>query len=150
MEKFTWKCVKPLLLKYFFLVYTTLHCQSTDRIRIQMRWKLSGSDQKGPDPQPCRKRIRYPNSLTAKVTLQGEQFRLFNTTVAVTDEGGAIQRGWELAGCTWEMCRWRPHQLPAPHRWDSRHCSPHRPARSLASSTTDMESAIIRYPYLPT
>ena len=53
MEKFTWKCVKPLFLKYFFLVYITLHCQSTDRIRI--RWKFSRSDQKGPDsdPQPC-------------------------------------------------------------------------------------------------
>ena len=54
MEKFTWKCVKALFLKYFFLVYTTLHCQSTDRIRI--RWKLSGSGQKGPDPQPWLKR----------------------------------------------------------------------------------------------
>ena len=29
MEKFTWKCEKPLFLKYFFLVYTFLHCQST-------------------------------------------------------------------------------------------------------------------------
>ena len=41
MEKFTWKCVKPQFLKYFFLVYSTLHCQSTDRIRI--RWKFCGS-----------------------------------------------------------------------------------------------------------
>jgi len=41
LKKFTWKCVKPLFLKYIFLVYKTLHCQSTDRIRI--RWKLSGS-----------------------------------------------------------------------------------------------------------
>ena len=56
MEKFTWKCVKALFLKYFFLVYTTLHRQSTDRIRI--RWKFSGSDQKGPDPQPWV-RVRY-------------------------------------------------------------------------------------------
>ena len=61
MEKFTWKCVKPLFLKYFILVYTTLHCQRTDRIRIweriRIRWKFSrsGCDQKGPDPdpQPC-------------------------------------------------------------------------------------------------
>jgi len=59
MEKFTWKCVKPLFWKYFFLVYITLHCQCTDRIRIRIRiripirWKISGSDQKGPDPQPC-------------------------------------------------------------------------------------------------
>ena len=36
METFTWKCVKALFLKYFFLVYTSLHCQSND-----------------PDPQPC-------------------------------------------------------------------------------------------------
>ena len=50
MEKFTWKCVKALFLKYIFLVYKTLHCQSTDRIRI--RWKFSGSDQKGPVPDP--------------------------------------------------------------------------------------------------
>ena len=35
MEKFTWKCVKPLCWTYFFLVYTTLHCQSTNRIRIR-------------------------------------------------------------------------------------------------------------------
>ena len=54
IEKFTWKCLKALFLKYLFLVYTTLHCQSTDRIRI--RWKFSGfcsgsgSFQKGPDP----------------------------------------------------------------------------------------------------
>ena len=44
MERFTWKCVKPLFLKYFFLIYTILHCQSSDRIRI--RWKFSVSDQK--------------------------------------------------------------------------------------------------------
>ncbi len=31
-----------------FLVYTTFHCQSTEGIRI--RWKFSGSDQKGPGP----------------------------------------------------------------------------------------------------
>ena len=57
MEKFTWKCVKPLFLKYFFLVHTTLHCQSTDRIRIRWKFSGSGSYQKGPDsnpdPQPC-------------------------------------------------------------------------------------------------
>ena len=35
------KMCKTSILKYFFLVYTTLHCQSTDRIRI--RWKFSGS-----------------------------------------------------------------------------------------------------------
>ena len=60
IEKFTWKCVKALFLKYIFLVYTTLHCQRTDRIRIRIRkririrWKFSssGTDQKGPDPQP--------------------------------------------------------------------------------------------------
>ena len=65
MKKFTWKCVKPLFLKYFFLVFTTLHCQSTDRIRI--RWKFSGSCsgslQKGPDPdsdpQPCYSYIHF-------------------------------------------------------------------------------------------
>jgi len=34
---FTWKCVK-----YFFLVYTTLHSVSNDRIRIRIRWKFSG------------------------------------------------------------------------------------------------------------
>jgi len=38
MEKFTWKCVKALFFNYFFLVYTILHSQSTDRIRI--RWKI--------------------------------------------------------------------------------------------------------------
>ena len=50
-----WKCVKPLFLKYFFLIYTTLRYivkVGTDRIRI--RWKFfgsgSGSDQKGPNP----------------------------------------------------------------------------------------------------
>jgi len=42
MEKFTWKCVKALFLKYFSLLYTTLYSQSgTDRIRI--RRKFSGS-----------------------------------------------------------------------------------------------------------
>ena len=59
MEKFTWKCVKPLFWKYFFLVYTTLHCQKvpigsrsgenypdpTKKVRIR-----PDSD---PDPQPC-------------------------------------------------------------------------------------------------
>ena len=52
MEKFTWKCAKALLKKKISFVFTTLNCQSTDRIRI--RWKISGSgsDQKGPDPAP--------------------------------------------------------------------------------------------------
>ena len=51
MEKFTWKCVKALFLKYFFLVYTTLHSQSTDRIQIRLKFSGSGSgsDQKGLD-----------------------------------------------------------------------------------------------------
>ena len=35
MEKFTWKCVKALILKYFVLVYTNLHSQSIGRIRIR-------------------------------------------------------------------------------------------------------------------
>ena len=54
MEKFIWKCVKKVCFKTNFLVYKTLHSQSTDRIRI--RWKFSrygsGSHQKGPDPDP--------------------------------------------------------------------------------------------------
>jgi len=53
MGKFTWKCVKPLLLKYFFLVYTTLHCQSTDRIWIRIHWK------KFPDPN---RKVRIRNA----------------------------------------------------------------------------------------
>ena len=42
MEKFTWKCAKAQFFKIFFLVYTILQSQSTDRIRIRIRirWKL--------------------------------------------------------------------------------------------------------------
>ena len=42
MEKFTWKCAKALF-KKTFLIYTTLHSQSTGRIRIRIRPKRSGS-----------------------------------------------------------------------------------------------------------
>ena len=35
------------------IVYTTLHSQSTDRIRIRRKFSGAGSYQKGPDPQPC-------------------------------------------------------------------------------------------------
>ena len=61
IEKLTWKCVKALFLKYIFLVYTTLHSQSTDRIRIRIRspWTFSGSDQKDPDAQPWCGTVRY-------------------------------------------------------------------------------------------
>jgi hypothetical protein len=51
MEKFTWKCVKPLFLKYFFLVFATLHCQSFG--------SGSGSYQKRPDPVHFRIRNDY-------------------------------------------------------------------------------------------
>ena len=46
---------KSSIFKIFFLVFTTLHRLSTDRIRIRRTFSGSGSYQKGPDsdPQPC-------------------------------------------------------------------------------------------------
>ena len=41
---------KSSIFKIFFPVYTTLHCQSTDRIRL--KFYGSGSYQKGPDSDP--------------------------------------------------------------------------------------------------
>ena len=44
---------KSSIFKIFSLVFTTSHCQSTDRIRIRWKFSGSGSIQKGQDPQPC-------------------------------------------------------------------------------------------------
>ena len=114
MEKFTWKCVKALFLKYFYLVFVQLYIAKVpigsgenfpDPVKIfRIRWKFSGSSENFPDPVKIfRIQIQPKRSGSDRIRIRNPVGTLHGTWFSARTRGPGCP-----GRCSWWCRPWDP------------------------------------------